>query len=342
MARPSLLALAAIAFLPLLAGPAVAEPPAAGGVAPPPLASDADANAALAKFQEDFKAKGLTGDDRLSQRDYAMGALAKVQHRLVVDALAGVTRNPDGTLRTIAVIYLGDMKALPGLAGPKVVAAMKKDASDPVLVMSGLQSLGSLRYLGAKDDIRKLLESQDWAIRKCAILAAGETRDMRLIEDVLKVVGIEIPTGKDPTGGAGAPEQSGGKEVTEEGYSWEGAEAHVDTGTAGDGDQKAAEAEAKAKMAANKAAAEKSSGGGSGGGGGGVDGGSAGGRGGAARTPKELLPAVIKTLNRLTGRSFGGPRDVKKWMAENREPVAARKKALDDEEKAQKEAAAAK
>src|SRR5262245_17910936 len=97
---------------------------------PPTMASDADAAAALAKFKEDYKAKGLKGEDRLSQKDFALGQLAKLQHPTIVEAIAAVARESDPTLRMLGTAYLGDETLMPGLAGKNVVIAWKRGQGD--------------------------------------------------------------------------------------------------------------------------------------------------------------------------------------------------------------------
>ena len=308
--------------------------PGAPAAAAPKASTDAEATAALEKFKEDWKATGLKGEDRTSQRDFAMARVSRVVHRTIVEALAAVARGSDETLRMIAVAYLGDQKALPGYAGGKISAVMKSNAKDDVLVMTGLQSIGSLKWLGAREDIKAALKNSSYAIKKTGIQTVGQTGDLRLLPDVLDLVGLHI--GKD---GAVGSEQEHGKAEETKGYSWAGAESSVDTGTAGDADQKAAEAKVKEQLAANKAAAGGSSGGtpsasGDGGGGSGV-----GGRGGASRTTQELIPAVLATLRKLTGEAFKGPKDVREWMKAHQKEFQERCAALDEAEKAQAAAA---
>jgi hypothetical protein len=327
--RLSLLALS-LASCGLVGAPLAQAGDAKPGAKVAVMATDEAVAAALAKFKEDWKAKGLKGDDRLSQREFALRELAKHQHAKVVEELASVTRDPDPTLRMIGVIYLGDMTLLPGAAGPKVVAAMKAGKGDVVMLMTCLQSIGHLKYLGARAELKDALRDQSFAVKKAAIDAIGRTGDLRLLREMLEVIGVDL--GDDPSAAQDANE---GKEVVEEGYSWEGAEASVDTGTAGDGDQKAAEAKVKAQLAANKAAAEK----GSKAGGGGDGGGASVGRGGTARSTEELLYPIIAALKGMTGRSFTGPKDLRKWHRENRSDLAEKGKALDEQERAQKSAA---
>jgi hypothetical protein len=247
----------------------------------PALSTDEQAAAALAVFEEEFKAKGLKGDDRTSQRDFAMSKVVKVQHARVVEALAKVSRSGEPMLRTLGVLYLGEQRALPGTAGKEVLATLKANRKDTLLVLSALDSFGNLRYVGAGDTIRDLMRDQDFSVKKSAIIASGRTRDVRLLPDLLKLLGIDAKA--DGTDGDG--DGNDGPVVTSEGYSWEGAEASVDTGTPGPGDQQAAEAAVEAQLRANEAAARASAGGG-GGVGGGTGGGISigGGRGGSSRS----------------------------------------------------------
>ncbi|MFV1960189.1 MAG: HEAT repeat domain-containing protein, partial [Planctomycetota bacterium] len=280
-----------------------------------------EAAAALARFKDEYKkqARGLKGDDKLSQRDFAMGHLVQVQHPDVVAALAKIARSRDETLRILAVIYLGEERALPGLAGPEIVRVLKRGRKDETLLMSGLQSLGNLGYLGAEKEVAALLDHNDFAVKKSAIYAIGRIGDMRLWKEIAKLAGVKVKSGEDVE--VGTDSKNNDDVVVEEGYSYDGVEVKVDTGTAGDGDQKEAERIGRAKLAANKRAAGAGAGAG---------------RGGRARDPKELLPAVLETLYRLTGERFSSPRDVADWIRKNRKAIKARVKELEKLAKAQK------
>jgi HEAT repeat protein len=313
-------------------GDAAAE--AAGEVALPPLSSEEEVEAAIDTFKEEWKARGLRGDDRLSQRDYAMSRLASVQHPDVVDELFRVTRNRDPILRTLAVIYLGEQRALPAYAGERVVRALKRNDDDEVFVMSALQSIGNLRYLGGREVIADMLQHQDYAIKKAAIAAVGATGDLRLLKDILKILGINWTPGQDgsDTSASGGSQE----EVVEEGYSWEGVDVTYDTGTAGTHDQEMAEKIGKEQLAANRAAAEAAARGGSGvGAGGGDTGVSSGGRGGASRTTEELMPAILRTLHQLTGEKFDGPGTLYAWVRANDRALERNMRALDEQEREQ-------
>ncbi len=293
------------------------------------LAGDEEAAEALGAFKEAWKAKGLKGDDRVSQRDYAMRGISRIQHPAITKALGKASRSRNADVRMIALIYLGDQKALPHLAGQYALDAMRKHKKDVVLLLTGLQTLGELKYLGARSAIRNLLKHKEFVIRKAAIATVGRIGDKRMLGDVLRVLGMKLTDqGKEPE------KKSGGKEVTEEGYSWDGVEVHYDTGSAGDGDQKMAEKLGKAQLAKNKAAAQGGKGGNKAGGVAGVGG--SGGRGGSARSTQELIPTILRTLKALTGEEFDKPGTIRTWLRTHRAQLAKDAKALDAQEKAQK------
>jgi hypothetical protein len=363
---------AALAFAPVvLAGDPQPDPQPAPKP-PPKLATDADAVAAVAEFKEGFKAKGLKGEDRTSQRDFAMAKLATIQHPLVVDALAAVSRENDPMLRMLATIYLGDQTLLPGLAGKSVVAAWKRGAADDASVLSALQSVARLRYLGARDDIRVALKSQSFAVKKAAITTIVMTDDIRLVRELLALAGVQVPSQGSGAPNAGGPaaeakpdaKNSGGSETTTEGYSWEGAEEFQEGVEPGsqeaaemekrvneqvEKNRAEAEAAAKAKDAAKggMGAGSGTTGGSTGGGaaagavGGGSGGTTAPGGKGGGRDKSELVPLVLGALIKLSGQRFSGPSHFKTWWSENAVAVGEKMKKLDEKEKLQKAEAAA-
>ncbi len=285
----------------------------------PEVVADDVADAALAAFKENWKAKDLQGDDRLAQRDCAMQQLTLINHPKVVDELAKVLRGNDPNLRIAAAVHLSTQKALPVAAGKRLAEAVQRNKNDVAFVMACLSSVGQLKYLGASDLLEELLKHPDFSIRKAAIDAIGATQDARLLLAMLKIVRIDPEKGAPPE-----PKKSSGQtEQDGEGYSWEGAEATVDTGTAGDGDQKAAEAKAKAEAAKNKADAERAagaSGGTSGGGKPAKPGGRGGGGGG--RSIQELIHPIQRALTAITGQEFDTPQAVYTWLVANRGAVA--------------------
>ena len=302
---------------------AEADKQAAPKVKPiPPLASDAEAEAALTEFKEAYKARGLKGDDKTSERDFAMQKIAPIQHRDVIKALAKVVKSKDPNLRIAAVVHLGEQRALPSLAGKVVADALLRSKKDVNFAITALETLGQLGYLGASPVVEQMLRHNDFSVKKAAIATVGQMKDMRLLRPMLAQVGINPDKDLEDV-------EKRERREKEDGHSWEGAEASVDTGTAGDGDQKAAEKQAKEQAAKNKAEAEAAAGGkpsiGRSGGGGG-------------RSTKELIHPIKKALSAMTGESFEGPTSVVKWCQENKSDIATAIEKLIKDTKAQQKA----
>ena len=301
----------------------------------PEMATDEEVAEALKEFKEAWKAKGLKGDDKVMQRDYAMRLINELHHPEVVKALGKASKSSDEDVRLIAIIYLGDQTLLPAQAAHHILAAMKKGKKDIVLQMTALQSLGKLKYVGASHQLRTALKHKHFVVRKAAITTIGDIGDARLLADVLKVLGVKLDDGK----GGSEDKKESKKETVSEGYSWEGAEAVVDRGEADNSKENAdAKKIAEAQIAKNKAAAAAGAGGGAGGGGGVGGIGGSGGRGGTARSTEEMIPAILRTLKKITGEEFKKPAQIRIWVRGNRDWLDSEKKRLDKLEKAQKAA----
>ncbi|MHC5012397.1 MAG: HEAT repeat domain-containing protein [Planctomycetota bacterium] len=202
----------------------------------PPLATDEEAEAALDAFKEGWKARGLRGDERTAVRELAMRRLAQVQHADIADRLYKLTRDRNEDIKTLAVMYLGEQRALPGHAGPLVVRALEANTNDPVFVMFAIESIETLNWRGAEDALRDLLAHKDQNVQKVALLTIGDTEDVRLIEDLLALM----------------------KELKiDAGVKWEGGEVHYDTGAPGTHDQEMAEKIYKEKYGNNARAGRK-------------------------------------------------------------------------------------
>ena len=229
--------LLSLAFVALLAPAfALAEEPAADEVEPIlPLADEAEAKEALGAFKRDFRARGFKGDEKLAMKEVAMRTLAAIQHPLVSDRLYKLTRNRDADIRTLAVLYLGYQRALPGYAGPLVVKAIKTQNSDAVFAMFGIEAIENLDFRGGVALMRALMAHKDEGVKKVAILYIGDAQEWRMIDDLLKLM----------------------KELKiDKGWKTEGHEVRYDSGAAGDADQKKAEAIYKAKYGKSKGKAK--------------------------------------------------------------------------------------
>ena len=186
----------------------------------PPLAEEDAAKEALKVFKKDFKASGYKGDEKTAMREVAMRKLARTQHPLIADRLFKLTKDRNADIRTLAVMYLGSQRALPGYAGPLVVKALARNNSDAIFAMFAIEAIETLEFRGSVETVRALMAHKDDGVKKVAILYIGDTKEWRLLEDLLKLM----------------------KELKiDKGWKTEGHEVRYDTGTAGDHDQKMAE-----------------------------------------------------------------------------------------------------
>jgi hypothetical protein len=217
-----LLVLPFVAVLALggLSGPARAGDPDPDEDPIPPLSTEAEAMQALLEFKKDYRAPGLKGDERTAMREVAMRKLARTQHALVADQLGKLTRDRDPDLKTLALLYLGYQRALPGYAGELVLKALKANPGDAVFAMFAIEAIERLAYRGAIDVLRGLLADKDDGVKKVAILYVGDAAEWRLIDDLLALM----------------------KELKiDQGSKTEGHEVRYDSGAAGDADAKMAE-----------------------------------------------------------------------------------------------------
>jgi HEAT repeat protein len=213
-----------------------AAPAAAKDAKPAPkVATTEEAKAAIAKFKEDFKAKDV--DAKLD----AMDTLAKVNHPDVVDELAKLLTHRNAEVKTVAAQDLGWQRALPAVAGKRLVQVLETPKADWTLVTDAIDSMEMLGWRGSLPHLLKLLKHENSAITRWALAAIGDMKDVRALDPVLDLM----------------------KELKiDEGAKWEGGEVRVDTGAAGTADAEAAKAAYESKYGGNarkgRASAKKS------------------------------------------------------------------------------------
>jgi hypothetical protein len=291
MSRLHLAALVLVPALSLATAVARAEEPKPAVELPKELATNEDAKAAVAKFREEFKGRDV------EKKADAIDGLAKVQHPDVVAELAKLLNHRDKELRAVATQDLANMTAIPAIAGAKLAATIEANATDWSYLADVVDTVKTLKYRGALPHLVKLFKNPNSAVVRWALDAIGDMKDVRALDAVLDLM----------------------KETkVDSGVSWEGGEVKVDTGTAGDGDQKAAEAAYRAKYGDGKGKGKSS--------------------GRKMRSLGEILFLVVKDL---TGQQFATEKSAREWVEAHKAELDVKKKVFEDEQKAQEASAAA-
>jgi hypothetical protein len=231
----SLLALAAPVAAAEDAKPAPGAAPTPAVKPPPKVATTEEAKAAIAKFKDAFKAKDV--DAKLD----AIDTLAKVNHPDVVDELAKLLGHRNPEVKAVAAQDLGWQRALPALAGKRLVPVLEAPTADWTLVTDAIDSIEMLAWRGGLPHLVKLLKHENSAITRWALAAIGDMKEVRALDAILDLM----------------------KELKiDEGAKWEGGEVRVDTGAAGTADAEAAKAAYDSKYGGNarrgRASAKKS------------------------------------------------------------------------------------
>jgi hypothetical protein len=228
------------------------------------------ARSAIARFKREYRSKDT------DRRCNALLELSRTQHPTVVAEMGKVLlKDRDAEVRDACAIVLGEMTDVPEEAGEAIrdvldLCVAKRRDEDPEVLKSMAKSIGSLRYQGAHDQLLWLLDHKDQWVVVATLVAIGEVGDLKALPKIYDMAAYQGT-----------------------GYSWSTGEVVVDTGAAGDADQKAAEAAWKAKY-------------------------------GHIR-PKKAGPTVVKlymrhlreTVEKLTGEKFASLAAFKAWINEH-------------------------
>ncbi|MHC4470664.1 MAG: HEAT repeat domain-containing protein [Planctomycetota bacterium] len=177
------------------------------------------AKAAIAIFRKQVKHKKKT------MRMKAILELGMLKHDLVIDELGKkVMVHKDTDARDLAAQMLGEMKQNPKRAGEYLKKHLMKNEKFPGVQISIIRSIGKLGYMDAleelKDACKHLNETKYEWVTVEVVRTFGVLKDNRTLPFLLWL------------------SEYGGKWLR-----WATGEVTVDTGTAGDADQRAAEAE---------------------------------------------------------------------------------------------------
>jgi len=250
-------------------------------------ASEEQAKEALARFKEAFRTK------EIEARQMAVYELHDVRHELVLKELAKLLRHRDVEIRNVAALAVGGQSQDLRKAGELLMKSYKKDFDEEDVISSVIDAMAELRYMGYWPEVQKALkDDRSGVVVRCFELI-GTNKDWRAFPDLVDMY----------------------KEVMPRRISWSTGTVNVDTGAAGDADQKAAEAAFNAKY----------------------------GRGGSKMKAKAKAKAksfdlrnfstqLRKCMKAITGEDFDNAFDVEDWWVENYEMVARKIAELEGED----------
>ena len=182
-----------------------------------------EAKEALAEFEKAFKATR-----EIEAQQNAVYNLHDVPHDLVIKRLQKLLRHKDSRVRNVAALALGGQTHNVPLAGKVLMQSYARDFKNAEVLASVLEGLAELKYLGYWPKAEPALKDERNAVIIRILELLGTNEDWRAIPRLLEFYRIVMP-----------------KKV-----SWSTGTETVDTGAAGDADQKAAEAKFNAKYGA--------------------------------------------------------------------------------------------
>lgn len=233
---------------------------------------DEKAQEAILRFQEDFKAK------ETEAKQHAIYDLHEVPHDLVLKELEKLLKNKDPDLRNVAALAVGGQSHAPDKAGALLMRVYEKDFPTEDVLSSALEAMAELKYMGYWPQLKRALkDDRSGIVIRCFDLLAAN-QDWRALPDLVDLY----------------------REIMPRRISWSTGSVTVDTGAAGDTDQKAAEAEfnrrygqggskekAKAKAKAN------------------------------AIDLRNFSTQLRKCVKQITGQDFDNAFDLEEWWLEN-------------------------
>ncbi|MFM8979409.1 MAG: HEAT repeat domain-containing protein [Planctomycetia bacterium] len=225
------------------------------------------------------------GGEDLEKRLRALRALGRWRHKEVLKELKRVLgKEPDLELKAVAAEGLGHQSCFAAEAGraladfleaqegwasqpdPQSPEAQQRMAYEARVLVACWGSVGALGWKEAWKEWKDYIDHEHDDVASAAITAFGRLKEYRALPSLLEWFNI-YP----------------------DGVSWDGGSVRVDTGAAGDKDQKAAQAAWKAKY---------------------------GGR--AKKARPAVVDALLRAVRDITGQEFTKPAQLKQWMDENK------------------------
>lgn len=266
--------------------------------APKPPASEEEAKAALAAFEELLRAA-----KSVEERQHAVYDLRDVRHDLVLARIEKLLRAKESGVRNVAALALGGQVQSAERAGTLLMKTFEAQYKDDQVLASVLMSVKDLKYLKYWPAVEVCLKDERNSIVIGSLNLLGHNQDYRALPRLLEMYRISLP-----------------KRV-----SWSTGEVNVDTGAAGDADQKAAEAAFSAKYgeggSKEKAKAKAKA---------------------RSQDDRNFSTELRRTVKAITGQDFPTAVDFEDWYLENYTTVARKIAEMEgrDPEAAAKKAAA--
>ncbi len=235
-------------------------------------ATDAEAEAALAAFDAAFK-----GTKDVGEKQNAVYGLHDVRHDSVIKRLERLLKDRSPEVRNVAALALGGQRHNVAAAGNALLKSWDKDYKEDEVLSSVIDAMAELNYLLYWPKAKKTLD-EDRSVIVIRLLALfGANKDWRTLPDLLDIYKKALPKGA----------------------SWSTGVVNVDTGAAGDVDQKAAEAKFNAKYGQGGSKARAAA---------------MGKRGG---DQKSLATQLRNSVKSITGEDFDTSIDFEDWYVKN-------------------------
>lgn len=232
-------------------------------------------------FRKEFKSR------ETGRRMMAILTLAQVQHDSVIDELGKKPLfDPDPEVRDAVAQAFAEFTWNPELAGGYLKKALPKNEDEPEVMRSIIRSIGKIGYKGAFEELKEAAsrlneEKYQWVTVE-VVRTFGTLEDPRCLPFLLWM------------------SEYGGRALK-----WATGSVTVDTGAAGDVDQRAAEAAWKAKYGHIKPKKPP------------------------APIIRTYMDELRKTVKQLTGKEFETSTEFRKWLEENAEKLGLDPKNLD-------------
>jgi len=231
------------------------------------------AQEAIKEFEQAFKATR-----EIEEQQNAVYDLHDVPHDLVIKRLEKLLKHKDPRVRNVAALALGGQTHNAPLAGSILMRTYVREFKNTVVLTSVIEAMAELRYLGYWPKAEPALKDERNSVIIRVLDLLGTNEDWRSLPRLLEIFRVAMP-----------------KKV-----SWSTGEVTVDTGSAGDADQKAAEAKFNAKY----------------------------GRGGSKMAAKAKAKArgfdlrnfstqIRKCVKKITDQDFDTAWDFEDWYADN-------------------------